>query len=634
MPPAAGSPRGSVHARTWLALALGVLVLGALLRIVHLEADPAYPLWAGYVTDEGRWTEQARRLVLFHSATPDSSLGRLHLILAPLYQAVTVVPFAAFGPGLASARLVSAVSSILLLLAAFVLLRRHLTPAATVVVLLVLGLQPDLLFLGRVAIPEMAAMLFSFLAFGALVSAGGSGRKLLAAGLLTSVTLAFKATTAPLVPVFAVIALGVGHGDEGAGRWGRVGAYLGGVILPTVLVLPPFLVLGGDRLIGPLVRSWRELAGFVRLESPYPAVAGLVYGEVAASTGVFLLSAWLVAGLLLVLGRLPRGGARDVWVGSAVWAAGWFAVSAVLDYFPDRYVLHVLVPVALNLGAGVTILQRVGSARILAGLERLGGWRRRAVIAWLCLPLAVMLVPTVIAAARLAGVDLDRLRHHLALVVVVELLLTVAWLRRGRPDRVLPFLVALPLALAALRMLAVAAGLLGASFWSPAGTRDLVAWLGLMVFAVGGVSLTDRGASRAPLAATGLLVLVLAGTWLVRSVPDLLYPTYTIRDAGAAVEALATGEERVGTISAAGVMLGTRIPYVEDLRGRPLPELVVVALRRIHPAIAGRYRLERRLELELGENLVDGDRIDASVRIYRLAPPEPTRPFASSGPGG
>jgi hypothetical protein len=245
-----------------------------------------------------------------------------------------------------------------------------------------------------------------------------------------------------------------------------------------------------------------------------------------------------------------------------------------------------------------------------------------------------MLVPTVIAAAGVFGVELDRLRHHLLLVVVVDVAVTVAWLRWGRPDHVLTLLVALPLTLVALRMLAVAAGLLGASFWSPMGARDLVAWLGLMVAAVGGVVLTDRGASRAPRVAAGLLVLVLAGTWLVRSVPDLVYPTYTIRDAGAAVEAMATGDEPVGTISAAGVMLGTRLPYVEDLSRRPLPELLVVALRRIHPALASRYRLERRMELELGEDLLDGDRIDPSVKIYRLADPSPTRPAASSEPGG
>ena len=44
--------------------ALGVLVLGVLLRISYLDSDPHYYAWAGYITDEGRWVENARSLAL------------------------------------------------------------------------------------------------------------------------------------------------------------------------------------------------------------------------------------------------------------------------------------------------------------------------------------------------------------------------------------------------------------------------------------------------------------------------------------------------------------------------------------------------------------------------------------------
>ena len=63
------------------------LVLGLAARFLVLASDPAYDLWAGYVTDEGRWTEQARSLVLFGQTDLTSVLSRMHLLLAPLFQA-------------------------------------------------------------------------------------------------------------------------------------------------------------------------------------------------------------------------------------------------------------------------------------------------------------------------------------------------------------------------------------------------------------------------------------------------------------------------------------------------------------------------------------------------------------------
>jgi hypothetical protein len=47
------------------ALIVAVLAAGVALRFVHLDADPDYYAWVGYVTDEGRWIAHAREMVLF-----------------------------------------------------------------------------------------------------------------------------------------------------------------------------------------------------------------------------------------------------------------------------------------------------------------------------------------------------------------------------------------------------------------------------------------------------------------------------------------------------------------------------------------------------------------------------------------
>ena len=106
---------------------VSLLALGMLLRLIFLDSDPDYDKWLGFVVDEGRWTELARELVLFGSPDLDSGFSRLHLILAPAYQAITAVFFAALGVGFTSARLVSALSGIGLLIGAIMFLRERLS---------------------------------------------------------------------------------------------------------------------------------------------------------------------------------------------------------------------------------------------------------------------------------------------------------------------------------------------------------------------------------------------------------------------------------------------------------------------------------------------------------------------------
>ena len=136
------------------------LVLGLAARFLVLASDPAYDLWAGYVTDEGRWTEQARSLVLFGQTDLTSVLSRMHLLLALLFQAAEAVSFQLFGVSFTSARLVTAISGAVLLLATFLILRRRVTGVALAVATCILALQVDLVTLSRIAIPEVPALLF------------------------------------------------------------------------------------------------------------------------------------------------------------------------------------------------------------------------------------------------------------------------------------------------------------------------------------------------------------------------------------------------------------------------------------------------------------------------------------------
>src|SRR5262249_23957582 len=72
-------------------LALAVLLGGATLRLVYLDADPDYYAWAGYITDEGRWVAHARELALFGRIVNADWL--VHLFPAAPFPAISHVRF-------------------------------------------------------------------------------------------------------------------------------------------------------------------------------------------------------------------------------------------------------------------------------------------------------------------------------------------------------------------------------------------------------------------------------------------------------------------------------------------------------------------------------------------------------------
>ena len=141
-----------------------LVVLACAGRLIHLDADPSFPTWIGYVVDEGRWNETARNLALFED--PDVNwMSRLHLFMSPGYQAVNYVVFLALGVDFWSARLFAAITGILLVLTVSLQLRRHVTPLALAFGVVILGLETNCFGQSRMALPEMPALLATLLAF-------------------------------------------------------------------------------------------------------------------------------------------------------------------------------------------------------------------------------------------------------------------------------------------------------------------------------------------------------------------------------------------------------------------------------------------------------------------------------------
>ena len=600
-----------------------VFATGAVLRVILLGADPAYHGWYGAVLDEGRWTAAAREWILFGSADLGAYYTRLHLILAPAFQAIMAGVFKIFGVGFETARVVSSLSGIGLLAAAILFLRERLSTGGLALVALALAIQPDLLFLSRIAIPEVPALLFEFLAFALLLSKPWTGTRAFGAGLMSVAALVLKGTTAPIVPALAVSAVLIHRIEHRESGLPRLGAYLAGVALPAVLALPVVMMLlvGSDLALGSsvalLLRQLEVDTLYGMLSTPFTAPLG-------PALYALLLPAWVIAGVLISAGSTPADPARAIYWTSAVWAASWLIPGAVLDYFPERYTQHAYVPLAINIGAGITLLQAMGRERIgaaVGGGEGIGGVIGSA---WLALPCAVLVSALLFGFAGLTGLEEARLRLQLPAVAFLTIVLASAHRRLQQHGHVGLALIALPLTFAPVWLIGTHAGVVSGAFWD-IGTRDTLEKLVLLALAAGCVALIDRSLSRGgPWRVwAGAYALLIAGLWLAQISPRYLRPTYATMEASAALETLGDDSMVFGSRFASSVFLGNLLPYTENMADtRNRPDLLVAAYLPLGRAYAGEYTEIDRFEVDgmacFGDACVEG--WEPAIRIYRRLP--------------
>ncbi|HEX5528734.1 MAG TPA: hypothetical protein VFZ82_04190, partial [Methylomirabilota bacterium] len=360
-------------------LIVAVLVAGVGLRLVHLDADPDYYAWVGYVTDEGRWIAHAREMALFGHLVNTEWL--IHLLLAPLFQAASFVVFALLGVSLWTSRLLTALSGGALLVLFWLGLRRLVTPAAMLVALALLALDVDLLMLSRVAVPEVPAMLLELAVFLLLVTGSPTPARALGAGLVLLAMIGTKATTVFLVPVFSAIVL-LQPLPEGPRRRGAsLLLFWTGSLAAAGLGLGALALAG--RALPSLETNLGILRSFLGLSRPFRIVAFPFEADFGPIFNVWALGLCLVAVAWLARRDLPVEPAlRRVFLTACAWTALYTLLMVSLEYFPDRYRVHVLIPMAVALAAGISIAAGVPLGAIGATL-RARGLRGSATLALL-----------------------------------------------------------------------------------------------------------------------------------------------------------------------------------------------------------------------------------------------------------
>ncbi len=564
-------------------LVVGVVLTGILLRFLYLDADPDYYAWIGYITDEGRWVAHAREMALFGHLTNTDWL--VHLLVAPLFQAGSYLTFMLLGVSLWSSRLLTAVSGSAILVLFWLGLRRVLAPSAMLVALALLTFEVDLVMLSRMAVPEIPAMLLQLAVYVLLVTGRPTRGRLFGAGLLLLAMVAMKATTLLMVVIFSVIVL-VQPGDEPVRRGRALLTFWAGFLTP---LLPLLAVLGLGWL--PRPATWANigiLGTFIGLSTPYSIAAFPFDTEFGPVFNIWALGLCLAGVAWLAhRGEPVEPSLRRLYVTAGVWYGLYAPLMVVSLYFPDRYRIHILVPMAVGIAAGLTLASRVGSRRIAEAVRGRGAAGALALLS-LSLPTAALWAPTLAGVSARAGLDPTHLSLKL-LCVVVSLAITSWVVRRCALslDCLVRWLIVFPIAGVLLWLIGRRLGVLEVGFWPAPGPAALPWWVvGPWVGALVSYLLvrTGRGWERSRwLALVPAAALCYGGLVVARVAPSYLHPRYTMKETSAALGAsLAEARDVITSSRSEGLFNGNALAYRSTLgRSWPprKPDLIVIAFR-------------------------------------------------------
>lgn len=575
--------------------AAALVILGVVLRVSSLGADPTYPYWAGWLQDEGRWVEAAREWALFGTPDLDSRVSRVHLILAPAFQALTGLSFHLFGVGSVQARLPSVAAGLGLLVVAGLFLKDRLRPRPAAGLVALLAVHPDLIYFSRVAIPEGPSLFFQFAAFAAVVGGKGTTGRAFGGGLLLALALGLKGTTILVAPCFVALVPCVARAGDSAGAGRRTAAFLAGLLAPALAFGVAVVALGagpGAAGFGGLLRP------FLQLDTLFGAVNTLFQGPWTMRVNLVLVAS-AATGLLVWSRSLRASWERSLFVGAVVWAVGWLTAWALLDYFPERYLVHLHVPLLLALVSGLVLLQ--DGDRSAEGGSVEPGWKPAFASA---LPAAVVMTPAVLSVADLSGLPPSGLLERL--LWMGTLVLAGAAVIRGRGGTAA---AGAPVFAAIVGVAWLVGRELGApirDFWSVGGVRPTLVWIGLLGLSATTTSLLGarRLARIGPAQVGAGWAAALAVFWALEGARGLATRTYVVREVAAWLETEYAPGTLLGAYGTASIFLETPFPYRERIGTRSLPDVVVVWRGEGDPLLAG-YRPVAEFPLELGRDFFD-----------------------------
>lgn len=567
---------------------LAVLLIGILLRFFYLDADPHYYAWVGYISDEGRWNESARNLIQGRSMfIQDTSL---HLLLAPLFQFTNYIFYLLFDMSRLTSRLFPALCGSTILLLFYFNFRKLVTPQALLFGVALMALQPDLVNLSRISIPEIAVMLFELLIYLLIISRKYLPFNFILAGFLMFIAIGIKATVLPFLAIFSLIILFIPatpvNGDISTRRrnlllfWGGFGlpAFLTGVVVVFCCIYQVPTLFNVVSLINK----------FLRIISLHDLIKFPFEDSFSTTFNIWSLGLWITLLTWIALKENKRDidfENKRVFVSALIWFVFYFVMMVVLDYFPARYKAHILIPMSIIIMQGISIIQKEGISNIIDLFSKGKILIQLLKTSIMVFPVSVMFAPLLGYVFSTFLTDPEKLRYKFIFITIMMFLFsTIGFIFRSNKKVVCYFLIFPFIGTVFWQILSVSSAV-GYPFWISAEAGHEAAVWTLILLGSSAASIVIGSAVNQwnsiiwgrVINAASLFYLIIA---LIRISPTYLNPQYTIKNTSIQLGKLLENEPFVDSYNAAGLFIDNSISYRWYNRMRPntdMPRIIVKA---------------------------------------------------------
>ncbi len=579
---------------SWLAVAF--VILGISLRFIYLDADPHYYSWAGYITDEGRWVQNARNLALFENLLLEKK-HNIHFVVGPLFQLVNYLAFSLGGVSIFTSRLFSALCGSAALVLFWVSLRRVVTVEALLLGVTLMAFQTDLVMLSRVAVPEMAIMLFQVLIYFIIVSSNGSVIRMVFAGILLCLAVGMKLHMVMFLPIFSLIIFFMPRKNLVRGlhaeKWRDLILFWTGFIFPLVLLILIYLP-GHLADKASLIYNFTLIRGFVCWPS------SLVYNIISFPFENILsttFSTWALGLWLSILGWIAADRndidfqTRRYMLTSGVWFAVYLLIILSFGYSPTRYKVHILMPMAIGITIGLNLLQRVKLKKLILSFSKGKGLYNILHLGILSFPTAVFLSPFFASVFGLGVTEPMRLQDKLVGILIIQIATSYVAYRVKTSRKAILFPLTFPVIATMLWLLLHASGLSNQAFWPTPNTHLFLIWRLAFLLVASGASIlviSLGGYWRQISFSHG--VSIFAMTYMLISIlsiaPGYISRRYTIKETSQSLETLLSNSHKIAVYRSEGLFNGNRLRYenLSQYRDRSeVPEILVVAFEPLYP---------------------------------------------------
>jgi hypothetical protein len=473
-----------------------------------------------------------------------------------------------------------------LIVGLYIHLRRRASPLGVLCAVSLLAIQADLVSLSRLATPEIVSMLGGLLTWIVIDAARGRRFALFGAGCVLAGALAFKLTSYYLIPAFALVVFWQRKGEGMKTRLVDTASLLTGLAVPGLVVL--IAIASRLQPIDELMTQIMVLAQFLERSTFYTMAARPFEARGAPVMNSAMLTVWL--GLIALMAAWtksvpaePKGTQRRL-EASLIFAGTWIFVMENQSYFPERYMVHVLVPLSLVAAFALSRLETIGLVDLTSAFASLHGLRKAVAVSILSGPAIVVTAPIVAVGLAVLGAPTERLTTKLLALVLASPPILAAVNRCWGQPRAMGVIIAFPLVTTLGWLMTWAWSEIGIAFWpDEAFVKHGLLWsVGLGVaFAVTWACVgAAMRSSWEPFKVGGVAAsLAWACAWLGLLLPGFINPQYHLRAASQDLARRLPNDAEIHQFRAGGLFLGnsldsSRVDF--DTLATDLPEYVVI----------------------------------------------------------